>query len=60
MAPPGDRGVEGIAGLADIPHDPSLAEWEAAGRSFLEMPGDSPAANAVEIAVRALFAEGAR
>ncbi len=42
--------------LAAVPHDPSLAGWEASGRSFLEMPGASPAASAVASAVGALLA----
>lgn len=40
----------GIPLLGEIPHDPSLPEWESAGRSFLEIPEASPAAAAVETA----------
>lgn len=46
--------------LADVPHDPFLAEWEAAGRPFLELPGASPAAAAVARAVDVLLARPAR
>ncbi len=42
--------------LADVPHDPTLAAWEASGRSFLEIPtAASPAASAVAHAVTALL-----
>ncbi len=41
--------------LGEVPHDPSLAGWESAGRSFLDLPAASPAASAVEDAVRALL-----
>lgn len=46
---------EGIPLLGDIPHDPSLPEWEAGGRSLLEIPADSPAASAAEAAVRLML-----
>ncbi len=46
--------------LADVPHDPSLADWEAAGRSFLDLPGDSPAVSVMAGAVRALLDGNAR
>ncbi len=42
--------------LAAVPHDPSLAGWEASGRSFLEMPATSPAASALAGAVGTLLA----
>ncbi len=42
--------------LAEVPHDPSLAGWEARGRSFLDIPGASPAASAVANAVRTRLA----
>ncbi len=45
--------------LAEVPHDPSLAGWEEAGRSFLELPAASPAAAAVAGAVGTLLAGGA-
>ena len=38
--------------LAEVPHDPSLAGWEAAGRSFLDISEASPAASAVADAVK--------
>ncbi len=41
--------------LAEVPHDPSLAGWEEAGRSFLELPAASPAASAVAAAVGSLL-----
>jgi CO dehydrogenase maturation factor len=41
--------------LAAIPHDPGLPAWEAAGRSFLELPDGSPAASAIASAVSTLF-----
>ena len=41
--------------LAEIPHDPALPSWESAGRSFLDLPGDSPAASAAEAALRRLL-----
>ncbi len=44
--------------LAEIPHDPSLPEWELSGRSFLDLPADSPAAAAAEAAARILFSGG--
>ncbi len=56
---PGERarGVDSPAPLlGEVPHDPSLAGWEATGRSFLEIPAASPAASAVAGAVRSLLA----
>lgn len=44
--------------LAEIPHDPSLPEWELSGRSFLDLPADSPAAAAAEAAARILISGG--
>ena len=44
------RGEVGIPLLGEIPHDPSLPAWEEGGRSFLDIPGSSPAAVAVESA----------
>ncbi len=41
--------------LGEIPHDPSLPEWEQGGRSFLDIPGTSPAAEAVERAAREML-----
>ena len=55
-APPG----EGIPRLGEIPHDPSLPEWEAGGRSLLEISGASPAAAAAESAVRLMLGETVR
>lgn len=46
--------------LAEVPHDPSLAGWEAEGRSFLDLPGASPAASAVAGAVELLLAGAPR
>lgn len=46
--------------LAEVPHDPSLAAWEAAGRSFLDLPAGSAAASAVEGAARILLAGAPR
>ncbi|MGE5190109.1 MAG: AAA family ATPase [Gemmatimonadota bacterium] len=46
--------------LAEVPHDPSLAGWEAAGRSFLDLPGASPAAGAVARGVEALLSGPSR
>ncbi len=46
--------------LAEVPHDPSLAGWETAGRSFLYIPGASPAASAVAGAVAILLEGPAR
>lgn len=43
--------------LATVPHDPALPAWEAAGRSFLDLPDDSPAGGAVAAAVRSLIRE---
>ena len=60
---PGDRAPAELHPaplLVDVPHDPSLAGWEAAGRSFLDLPGASPAAAAVEGAVEALLAAPSR
>jgi CO dehydrogenase maturation factor len=37
--------------LASIPHDPSLPAWEASGRSFLDLPDDSPAAASIAAAI---------
>jgi CO dehydrogenase maturation factor len=55
-----DRGitsVDGLRPLAALPHDPALPAWEDSGRSFLDLPaGESPAADAVEAAVRGLLA----
>lgn len=44
--------------LAEIPHDPSLPEWELSGRSFLDLPAGSPAASAAEAAARILISGG--
>ena len=41
--------------LGEIPHDPSLPEWETTGRSFLGITGASPAAMAVETAAREML-----
>jgi len=46
--------------LAEVPHDPSLAGWEAAGRSFLDISAASPAASVVAGAVRVLLTEPPR
>jgi CO dehydrogenase maturation factor len=46
--------------LATVPHDPSLPSWEASGRSFLDLPDDSPAASAIAGATRALLSGSAR
>jgi CO dehydrogenase maturation factor len=46
--------------LATVPHDPSLPSWEASGRSFLDLPEDSPAASAIAGATRALLSGSAR
>ena len=56
--PDGGRnaGPAGIPVLAEVPHDPSLPEWEEAGRSFLELPESSPAARALAAAARRLAA----
>ena len=43
--------------LATVPHDPALPAWEAAGRSFLDLPDDSPAGSAVAAALRNLIRE---
>ena len=51
---------EEIPLLGEIPFDPSLPAWEEAGRSFLGIPGDSPAAAAVESAVRTMLRGGMR
>ncbi len=53
--PFGDRDDAGtpdeiIPLLCEVPHDPSLPEWETAGRSFLDLPDASPAARSVEAA----------
>ena len=54
-----DRGTPdalGIPLLAELPHDPGLPSWENDGRSFLDLPpGTSPAADAVEAALRTSF-----
>lgn len=53
----GDGAPEGLPGvplLADVPHDPSLAGWEEAGRSFLDLPGSAPAARALAAAAQRL------
>jgi len=55
---PGDRTSAGDLPaplLAEVPHDASLAGWEAAGRSFLDISAASPAAAAVAGAVRVLL-----
>jgi CO dehydrogenase maturation factor len=45
--------VPGLSLLSALPHDPLLPDWEASGRSFLDLPeGASPAADAVADAVR--------
>jgi len=45
--------VPGLSLLAALPHDPLLPEWEASGRSLLDLPeGTSPAADAAADAVR--------
>ncbi len=41
--------------LAAVPHDPALPAWEAGGRSFLDLAASSPAALALEAAVRELL-----
>jgi CO dehydrogenase maturation factor len=41
--------------LAAIPHDPGLPAWEAAGRSFLDLPDGSPAATAISGAIHRLL-----
>lgn len=43
--------------LCEIPHDPSLPDWEAAGGSFLEITGASPAARSVEAAVERMLGD---
>lgn len=45
--------------LAAVPHDPALPAWEAAGRSFLDLPDGSPAADAISAATRSLVSENA-
>ncbi len=60
---PGDRPSAGDLPaplLAEVPHDPSLAGWEAAGRSFLDISEASPAASAVAGAARDLLTGPAR
>jgi CO dehydrogenase maturation factor len=47
--------VEEIPFLGEIPHDPSLPEWESTGRSFLEIPAASPAGIAVDNAAREML-----
>ena len=50
----------GLPLLAELPHDPSLPEWEADRRSFLDLPpGASPAADAVSGAVAGMLQGGA-
>ncbi len=44
--------------LAAIPHDPGLPAWEAAGRSFLDLPDSSPASTAISGAVGSLLPGG--
>lgn len=46
---------EEIPLLGEMPFDPSLPAWEEAGHSFLGIPGASPAAAAVESAVRTML-----
>lgn len=41
--------------LGEIPYDPSLPEWEQGGRSFLDIPGSSPAAEAVGRSAREML-----
>jgi len=41
--------------LAAVPHDPALPAWEASGRSFLDLPGSSPAAAAISGAIPSLL-----
>jgi len=41
--------------LGEIPYDPSLPEWERGGRSFLDIPGSSPAAEAVGRSAREML-----
>ncbi len=57
----GERGAEPREGeiplLGEIPHDPSLPEWESAGRSFLRITGASPASAAVEAVAGVLLRE---
>lgn len=42
--------------LAAIPHDPSLPAWEAAARSFLDLPEESPAVREMSRAASVLLA----
>ena len=56
---PGRREDE-IPLFGEIPLDPSLPAWEESGRSFLDLPGSSPAAAAVESAVRTILPGGSR
>lgn len=54
---PGDDRKGDLAGiplLAEVPHDPSLPEWEETGRSFLDLPDASPAARALATASKLL------
>jgi CO dehydrogenase maturation factor len=46
--------------LAAIPHDPALPAWEAAGRSFLDLPDVSPAASVISRAIPSLLPGNAR
>jgi CO dehydrogenase maturation factor len=46
--------------LAAIPHDPSLAKWESAARSFLDLPEESPAAREMARAASILLAGNPR
>lgn len=46
--------------LGEIPHDPALPAWEAAGRPLLALPDDSPAAAAVARAAMGLLSEASR
>jgi len=54
-----ERGAAEVAGLSllsALPHDPVLPDWEASGRSFLDLPdGISPAAGAAADAVRRMM-----
>lgn len=46
--------------LAAVPHDPALPAWEAAGRSFLDLPDSAPSALAISAGIRGMLREGAR
>ncbi|PWB62532.1 MAG: carbon monoxide dehydrogenase [Deltaproteobacteria bacterium] len=46
--------------LAGIPHDPALPAWEAAGRSFLDLPDGAPAVRAISGGIRGMLREDVR